>query len=125
MLRKVLGALVGIFAFALIGTAGFFLLRVSWHDYALAEPDWHFTLPMLLARLALGVVCCVAAGWVAAMVAKGDQMTSWWLGVFMLAIFIPMHYGLWDKFPLWYHLAFLLSLAPMIGLGGLLARRTS
>jgi hypothetical protein len=42
----------------------------------------------------------------------------------MLLMFVPIHYGLWDKFPVWYHLVFLITLAPIIGLSGLLGRRT-
>ena len=30
-------------------------------------------------------------------------------GVILLVAFIPVHIGLWDKFPVWYHLTFLLA----------------
>ena len=124
MLRKLLGIVGGLIAFTLIGTVGFFLLRISWPDYALAEKEMTFTLAMLVSRLALSVVCSVGAGWAAVLLAKGDSRTAWWLGVLMLVIFIPIHYGLWDKFPVWYHLVFLITLAPIIGLSGRLARIT-
>jgi hypothetical protein len=124
MLRKLLGVVGGLIAFTLIGTAGFFFLGFSWHDYALAEREMTFTLAMLLSRLALSVVCSVGAGWLAVLVAKGDSRTSWWLGILMLLIFVPIHYGLWDKFPVWYHLTFLITLAPIIGFSGRLARHT-
>ena len=109
-------------AFTLIGTAGFFLLRFSWHDYAVAEKETTFTLAMLLSRLALSVVCSVGAGWLAVVVGKGDSKTSWWLGILMVLIFVPIHYGLWDKFPVWYHLTFLFTLAPIVGFSGRLAQ---
>jgi hypothetical protein len=32
--------------------------------------------------------------------------------------FIPEHVMLWEKFPVWYHLAFLLSLVPLTYVGG-------
>ena len=124
MLRKLLGIVGGLIAFTLIGTVGFFLLRISWPDYALAEKEMTFTLAMLVSRLALSVVCSVGAGWAAVLLAKGDSRTAWWLGVLMLVIFIPIHYGLWDKFPVWYHLVFLITLAPIIGFSGRLARIT-
>ena len=38
-------------------------------------------------------------------------------GVLLLVAFIPQHVMLWDKFPLWYHLTFLLSLVPLTYLG--------
>jgi hypothetical protein len=124
MLRKLLGVVGGFIAFFVIGTAGFFLLRVCWHDYALVEKEMKFTLAMLLSRLGISVLCSVGAGWVAMLFAKGDTTTSWWLGVLMLLLFIPIHYGLWDKFPVWYHLVFLMTLAPIIGFSGRLGRRT-
>jgi hypothetical protein len=124
MLRKVLGVVVGFVTFVLIGTVVFSVLRLCWHDDALAEKEWTFTLAMLLSRLALSVFCSVGAGWVAALLTKGDSRTSWWLGALMLLMFIPIHYSLWDKFPVWYHLTFLLTLAPIIGFSGNLARRT-
>jgi hypothetical protein len=101
MLRKLLGVVGGFIAFMLIGTVGFFLLRVCWHEYALVEKEMRFTLAMLLSRLAISVLCSVGAGWVAALLTKGDPRTSWWLGALMLLMFIPIHYGLWDKFPVW------------------------
>jgi hypothetical protein len=39
-------------------------------------------------------------------------------GAILLVAFVPVHLGLWDKFPVWYHLTFLLSLVPLIYLGG-------
>ena len=34
-----------------------------------------------------------------------------------MALFIPAHIQLWHKFPIWYHLTFLLTLAPLVALG--------
>jgi hypothetical protein len=124
MLRKSLSVVGGFVAFMLIGSAGFFLLRLIWHNYALAEKESTFTLAMLLSRLAVSVVCSVGAGWLAVLAANGDFRASWWLGILMLLMFIPIHYGLWDKFPVWYHLTFLTTLAPVIGFSGRLARHT-
>jgi hypothetical protein len=45
---------------------------------------------------------------------NGNSRTAWWLGILMLLIFVPIDYGLWDKFPVWYHLTFLLTLAPTL-----------
>ena len=44
-------------------------------------------------------------------------------GVILLGLFIPQHIMLWDKFPIWYHLTFLLSLVPLAYLGGGIAAR--
>ena len=124
MLRNLLGVVGGFIAFFLIGTVAFFLLRLCWPEYALVEKEMKFSLAMLVARLGLSVLCSAGAGWVAVLIAKGDARTSWWLGVLMLLMFIPIHYGLWDKFPVWYHLVFLMTLAPIVGFSGRLGRRT-
>ena len=46
------------------------------------------------------------------------------LGGVLTALFIPVHYRLWDNFPLWYHLLFLASLFPLTVLGALLFARS-
>jgi hypothetical protein len=43
----------------------------------------------------------------------------------LLAVFIPVHVGLWHAFPVWYHFAFLVPLAPLIAAGAWLKTRTS
>jgi hypothetical protein len=42
------------------------------------------------------------------------------LGCGLLFFFLPVHYSLWDKFPVWYHLFFLVTLAPAVLLGSAL-----
>jgi hypothetical protein len=39
-------------------------------------------------------------------------------GLILLIAFIPQHVAMWNTFPIWYHLAFLLSLLPLTYLGG-------
>jgi uncharacterized protein (DUF983 family) len=46
------------------------------------------------------------------------------VGLIILAMFVPAHVQLWNKFPAWYHLAFLVPLAPLVALGGWLVTRT-
>jgi NhaP-type Na+/H+ and K+/H+ antiporter len=42
----------------------------------------------------------------------------------ILAIFLPVHVSLWARFPVWYHLAFLVPLVPLVVLGASLPRAT-
>jgi hypothetical protein len=42
------------------------------------------------------------------------------VGSVVLAIFVPVHVALWSKFPVWYHLTFLLTIIPAVLLGALL-----
>ena len=121
MLRIFLGIVVGLIAWVAIGTCGLFLLRVSWPDYALVERAMAFTLPMQLGRLIVGAASSVAGGWVAVGVAGGIGSAAWWLGALLVVVFIPIHYSLWNSFPIWYHFTFLLTLAPIVGFSGRLA----
>ena len=76
-----------------------------------------FTLAMLLGRLALGALSSLCAGFMAAWIAKRNGTSVKVLAALLLAVFVPVHYALWDRFPVWYHVAFLLSLlvVPVLG----------
>jgi hypothetical protein len=122
MLRNILGVIAGLLTWGVSVTLCNRLMRFGWPAYALAEPSLHFSLAMLLARLVMSLVASVAAGWLAARVANRNGKAAWSLGLLLLLLFLPVHYSLWDKFPAWYHLVFLLTLAPLIGFGGSLAQ---
>ena len=115
-----------------IGGAGLFLLRTISSSYALAEPTKAYTLPMLLSRLTVGVVCTLAAGAVATASAKGARVASYWLSVFLFLLSAPIHLPIhvpfyfrssWTDYSLWYHVAFLVPLMPLTIFGGYLATR--
>jgi hypothetical protein len=76
-----------------------------------------FTLPMMIARLTIGAAATVAGGWTAAVIGR-STVARLAPEILLLAIFIPEHVSLWQKFPVWYHLTFLLSLVPLTWLGG-------
>jgi hypothetical protein len=99
-------------------------LRASWPHYHEAETAFNFTLTMKLARLALGAVSSLAAGFVAAWIGKGRMRAATLTGVVLLGLFIPNHYLLLSKFPVWYHLTFLVSLVPLTLLGAALHHRS-
>jgi hypothetical protein len=44
------------------------------------------------------------------------------VGISLIVFFIPVHIRLWDKFPVWYHLFFLISLIPLSFVGSRIAR---
>ena len=115
----VIASLVTWFAIALgLG----YLMRASWSEYAAVADAMTFTLPMMFARLSLGVLATLAAGWLAARFAQHKAAAPIVVGVLLLAFFIPQHIQLWDKFPVWYHLFFLGSLIPLAWLGGRIGR---
>jgi hypothetical protein len=71
-----------------------------------------FTLPMMIARLSIGALATIAVGIVTAAIAQ-SVIVRLMPGVVMLVIFISEHVKLWEKFRVWYHLAFLQSLVPL------------
>lgn len=124
MLKAVLGACAGLVAWVLLVTICGLILRASWPEYAAVSASMAFTLPMLIARLLISAVTLVAASGLAAVVASGAVSATVLLGVVLLVGFVPVHVGLWARFPVWYHLTFLLTLVPLSLLGGRLGRRT-
>ena len=110
MVRTVLSVIAGIVAWGLVATAINFAMRHAWPDYAAVEKAMTFTLPMMLARLSESTVALVLAAIVTVRIAPLSRTAPWALGVVMLLFFIPVHYSLWDKFPIWYHAYFLTSL---------------
>jgi hypothetical protein len=93
------------------------LLRVGLPGYALAEPAMTFTLSMQWGRLALGALASLSAGLTLARVAPNARRLPLICGSLLLAAFLPVHYNLWNKFPIWYHLVFLLTIIPLVMLG--------
>lgn len=123
--KVVLGVLVGLVVWFVVATVGNFAVRAAIAGYREAEPTLQFTVPMLLARLVLGAVSSVTAGWACAALSRSAPIASPYLAAVLVIVFIPVHYRLWTQFPLWYHLVFLASLAPLALLGARLVRRRS
>ena len=125
MARKALGVIGGLVVWIAVATVAGVILRAAWPAYASVADAMTFTLPMMIARLGIGAVATVAAGWLAATISRRSTLATLLPGVVLLAGFIPQHIMLWEKFPVWYHLTFLLSLIPLAFLGGKLeAMRT-
>ncbi len=119
LVKKVIGVVAGLAAWiAVVAVAGL-IMRSSWPAYARVADAMTFTLPMMLARLSIGAVATLAAGWVTAALAPRPLLVRVIPGIILLAVFIPQHIALWHTFPIWYHLTFLLSLVPLTYLGGL------
>jgi hypothetical protein len=98
---------------------GFALLRASWPAYALAEPEKAYTLAMLFVRLLIFSSMIVATSGVATLIA-GDKRVAWVAGGLILALSIPPHLYpgyVWDDYPAWYHIIYLLSILPLALLG--------
>ena len=122
-IKIALGVVIGMVAWFVAATAGNLLIRGLLGGYAQAEPAMSFTLAMLWARLLLGAVSSVAAGLVCAASLRSAPGAVGFFAAVLVLFFIPIHYSLWTRFPLWYHAVFMLSLAPCVLLGAALAPR--
>ena len=121
MIRIIAGIVCGIVAWFIVATIGNLVIRLSWPDYVAVETSMAFTLPMLLARLLVGAVASLAAGALVGWIARGNRKAVMGVGILLTLLFIPIHYNLWDKFPLWYHAAFLISIFPLTLAGAYLS----
>ena len=124
-MRLVAAVLGGFVAWWVVATIANFAVRALIPGYSDVESALTFTLGMQVARLVCGALASLVAGWVAARIARGDRRAAWALVIALLALFIPVHYGLWDRFPVWYHLIFLASLVVATIAGAALVRRDS
>jgi hypothetical protein len=117
MKRAALAIIVGLLAWGVVVSLIDLVFKLSIAGYPAAEHTLTFTLGMMWARLGMGAVTSLIAGAVLAAVAPKSRGAPWVLGVVLLALFIPVHVRLWHVFPAWYHLAFLVPLAPLIAVG--------
>jgi hypothetical protein len=122
MRKSLLAVVVALIGWLAVVTVAGLILRVSWPAYAEVAAAMTFTLPMLLARLAIGAVATLAAGLIAARIRPRSTVVTLIPGLILLALFIPQHIAIWPRFPIWYHLSFLLSLIPLTWAGGAVAR---
>jgi hypothetical protein len=122
---KTVGAVIAaVVTWFFIATVVNLALRAWWPHYHEAEIAFNFTFAMKVARLVLGATSSLGAGFVAAWIGKDRMKPAIFTGIVLLCLFIPGHYRIWDKFPVWYHLTFLVSLFPLTLLGGAINRGT-
>jgi hypothetical protein len=122
MWRTVSSIIAGLVAWGVVVTLLNFGLRGAIPGYHAAEATLQFTLAMKAGRLIEAALASVAAGIVVGLIAPTKKWAPWAVGLIILAMFLPVHVSLWSKFPIWYHLAFLLPLAPLAALGAALMR---
>jgi hypothetical protein len=123
MSTKLFSVVAGLVAWLIMVTVAGIILRLSWPAYASVAAAMTFTLPMLMARLSIGALATLGTGFVTAIIAPRSSIARVMPGLLLLLAFIPQHIMLWDKFPIWYHLTFLVSLVPVTWVGGMIASR--
>jgi hypothetical protein len=118
VIRSTIAVIVGLLIWGICATCLDLLLRLALPGYAAAEPQMQFTTVMMLARLALpGGIPSIAAGFSSAWISPRNGRVTAVLVVILLLVFLPSHYYLWTKFPIWYHVTFLGSLILLTWLG--------
>ena len=115
--KGIRGVVAGLAVWMIVVSVAGLLLRAAWPEYVSAAGTMTFTASMKVARLSIGALATLAAGWVAALVARSTTAAPV-AGALLLVAFIPEHIMLCDKFPVWYHMTFLLSLVPLTYAGG-------
>jgi hypothetical protein len=122
-MRTLVAIVGGLFVWFLVAIAGNAGLRFLLAGYSSVETSMQFTLGMMIARLLLGALASVGAGYATSWISKKGLFATLVVGALLTAMFVPVHYGLWDKFPIWYHIVFLTSIVPMTVLGAIVTTR--
>jgi hypothetical protein len=127
MWRTIGGIIVGFVVWWVVATILDIGLRHLLPGYTReVEHALAFTLPMKIWRLLIAVVAALAAGMAVRTVAPTSRWAPWIAGGVILAPFLPIHlYFIWSRLPIWYHMAFLLPLVPLVVLGAQLAPRST
>ncbi len=123
MKRSILACLAGLLTWAVVVTVINRVLRLGLPNYTAAEHTLQFTLGMKWARLLMAIVTSLVAGAVTRCVSPFSRWAPLVVGGVVLALFLPVHIAIWSKFPVWYHLTFLLTIIPAVLLGALLPPR--
>jgi hypothetical protein len=118
-MRTIAAVAAGFAVLIVVASVGNLLLRLSWPAYAAVEKSMNFSLGMLVARLVLGAVSSLCAGFAVAWLSRRKAFAAWALVVLLLATFIPIHYTVWHRFPAWYHIVFIASLVVFTLLGAM------
>lgn len=124
MWRTIASVVAGLVAWAVVVTLINFGLRAAIPGYHVAEATLDFTLTMKIARLLMAAVTSLAAGAVVTLIEPRRKWAPWAVGLIVLGMFLPVHVSLWSRFPVWYHLSFLVPLAPLVALGAALFRNS-
>ncbi|HEX6740505.1 MAG TPA: hypothetical protein VF079_01755 [Sphingomicrobium sp.] len=115
--------MTGLIAWAVVVTTVNFGLRAAIPGYHAAEATLQFTMAMKIGRLTEAALTSLAAGAIVGWIAPSPRWAPWVTGLIILGLFLPEHIHIWSKFPVWYHLTFLVPLVPLVALGAWLLTR--
>lgn len=120
-MRVVVAVIGGFVAWSVLWLVAGVILRAVAAD-AINEDGTTDSAGVLSALIVASVICSLASGWIAGLVARAGRFAaSAVLGVVLLAVGILVQLQMWDALPLWYHLLFLVLLVPATMGGALIA----
>ena len=128
VVRTIIGIVIEVASWFALTLIFGVIANLAWPEFAAANHAFNttqtvlFDQSMLITRLSIGALGSIIAAWLAALTVRDNRIAPLAGGIVLLAIFVPIHLSIWDKFPLWYHLTFLTSLPVLAFLGGKLAR---
>jgi hypothetical protein len=112
-MSRAIAVAASLLAWVAVGSLGLLLLRVGWPAYAVAEPAKAYTTAMLLSRLGVAVLASLTAGIAAGLL--GGTRAAWIAGAMLTAPSAWIHVAIvWSDYPAWYHLVYLVSVAPVL-----------
>lgn len=114
--------LAGLLAFVAVEAIASMAAISFWPAYRMAAPTRAYSVEMLFARQAAGMLCSMAAGAVAALVSNGSRRIVLETGIILLLVSVAYHLWIWAQYPVWYHLLFFSYIVPLSALGGKLVR---
>lgn len=117
MKRSIIACVAGLVTWLVVVSLIDRVLRLTISNYTTAEQTLQFTLAMKWARLVMAILTSLTAGAVTRWISPSNRWPAWIVGAIVLAIFLPVHIAIWSKFPVWYHLTFLLTIVPACGIG--------
>jgi hypothetical protein len=89
MLKSILAVIVAVVTWFVGATIGNWILRAALPGYSALEASMNFTLTMMIARLVLGLVSSLCAGFVCATIAAPRRMAPKPAAVLMVLLFLP------------------------------------
>ena len=123
MIRSIFAVIGAILTWFVVATIYNWLLRAGLSGYSAVEKSMDFSLVMLLCRLGLGLVSSFCSGAACAAIASPRSRAATAAAIVLLLLFLPVHYMLLNKFPIWYHLFFLVTLPIFVLLGAMTYRK--
>ncbi len=134
--RIILGAILGFIAWSIVWLGSERILSAIWPDWyganqtafeAAVNNGGAFTADttILLMNVIRGSIISVMSGYLAAVVARENWLSSIVLSFLLVAFGLFIVFISWNLIPIWYHVIFTALLIPMTILGGRLKRSAS